>query len=100
MFCSKCKALLFPNGDVMKCRKCELEVPKKDMNSQKITEKSEEREMLVIEGDLEMLPKTKVSCPNCDHNEAYWVLRQTRAADEPTTRIYRCTQCGHSWREY
>jgi len=25
---------------------------------------------------------------------------QTRAADEPPTRFYRCTKCGHTWREY
>jgi DNA-directed RNA polymerase subunit M len=28
------------------------------------------------------------------------VLRQTRAADEPETKIYRCVKCQHSWREY
>ncbi|MEM4865380.1 MAG: hypothetical protein QXY09_02690 [Acidilobaceae archaeon] len=25
---------------------------------------------------------------------------QTRAADEPPTRFYRCTKCGYTWREY
>ena len=29
-----------------------------------------------------------------------FVIRQTRAADEPETRIYRCCKCNHSWREY
>ncbi|MCJ2562923.1 MAG: transcription factor S, partial [Candidatus Thermoplasmatota archaeon] len=29
-----------------------------------------------------------------------WQLRQTRAADEPETRIYRCTKCSHTWREF
>jgi DNA-directed RNA polymerase subunit M len=28
------------------------------------------------------------------------VMRQTRAADEPTTRIYRCAKCSNTWREY
>ena len=46
------------------------------------------------------LPVDKTECPKCHHNEAYWVLRQTRAADEPETKIYRCTKCEHSWREY
>jgi len=46
------------------------------------------------------LPKTNVECPKCFHNEAFWVLRQTRAADEPETKIYRCVKCTHSWREY
>jgi len=41
-----------------------------------------------------------VECPTCGNNEAFWVLRQTRAADEPETKIYRCVKCSHSWREY
>jgi len=28
------------------------------------------------------------------------VLRQTRGSDEPETRIFECTKCGHKWREY
>ncbi|MEM0290915.1 MAG: transcription factor S, partial [Thermoplasmata archaeon] len=31
---------------------------------------------------------------------AYWMLKQTRAADEPETRFYICTKCGYRWREY
>jgi DNA-directed RNA polymerase subunit M len=46
------------------------------------------------------LPKTVVECTKCGHNEAFWVLRQTRAADEPETKIYRCVKCSHSCREY
>ena len=42
----------------------------------------------------------RVECPKCGHYEAFWVMRQTRAADEPTTRIYRCVKCQHTWREY
>jgi DNA-directed RNA polymerase subunit M len=55
---------------------------------------------VVVEEQYDLLPKTKVTCPKCDHNEAYWILRQTRAADEPETRIYTCTKCGHKWREF
>ena len=25
---------------------------------------------------------------------------QTRSADEPTTRFYRCQKCKFTWREY
>ena len=43
-----------------------------------------------------------IICEKCGHNEASWVIRQTRAADEPSTRIYQCTnpKCKHKWREY
>ena len=39
-------------------------------------------------------------CPKCGHNRAYVIIMQTRAADEPPTRIYRCEKCGYTWREY
>ena len=65
-----------------------------------ITETKEERKIMVIDENIETLPKTRVECPKCGNNEAYWVIRQTRAADEPETRIYKCTKCGHTWREY
>jgi len=56
--------------------------------------------MVVTEGVEGTLPKTKIICPKCKHNEATYYLRQTRAADEPTTRFYQCTDCKNRWREY
>ncbi len=75
---------------------------KNEGESQKFTIETREKETVVIdsESDGPTLPKTKARCPECGNNEAFWVLRQTRAADEPETRIYRCTKCSHSWREY
>ena len=58
-----------------------------------------DREPVIIEEKTEVLPKTKARCPACGHTEAFWTLRQMRAADEPETRIYRCTKCDHRWRE-
>lgn len=63
------------------------------------------REKTVILDETVKLPKTAptvrgVECPKCGHNEAYYWIVQTRAADEPPTRIYKCTRCGSSWREY
>ena len=56
--------------------------------------------MVVTEGIEGTLPTTKIICGKCKHNEATFYLRQTRAADEPTTRFYQCTKCKHRWREY
>lgn len=43
---------------------------------------------------------SRAMCPKCGHDRAYVTMMQTRAADEPPTRIYRCERCGHTWREY
>ncbi|HLC59151.1 MAG TPA: zinc ribbon domain-containing protein [archaeon] len=62
------------------------------------------RKVVVIDDedddDSKHLPKTKVICPKCDNSDAYWFMRQMRAADEPPTLFYTCTKCGHKWRSY
>ncbi|MEM3032488.1 MAG: transcription factor S, partial [Nitrososphaerota archaeon] len=58
---------------------------------------------VVIPGDTSNspLPTTHdVECPQCGNNEAKWWTVQTRSADEPMTQFFRCTKCGHTWREY
>ncbi len=101
MFCPKCKSLLFPEEGKLHCRRCDSIVePDEVAKVEKVTTEKKEKERVVVEDQYDLLPKTKVTCPKCDHNEAYWILRQTRAADEPETRIYTCTKCGHKWREF
>jgi DNA-directed RNA polymerase subunit M len=102
MFCPNCKTLLRPSGENLICPRCEFEKP--------IGEKAEPtvREQLDVElkdvpvfEDMDTLPIDEtVFCPKCENKGAYWHLRQTRAADEATTRFYRCTKCKHTWREY
>jgi len=50
--------------------------------------------------ELEQLPVTKVGCPKCGNEEAYWWVQQTRSSDEPPTTFYRCKKCGYTWRSY
>jgi len=54
----------------------------------------------VDESKLSKGALVSVICPKCGYDKAYVVIMQTRAADEPPTRIYRCARCGHVWREY
>jgi DNA-directed RNA polymerase subunit M len=101
MFCPKCRCLLFPKDGMLVCRKCGAEHEMLSAERPKmITHKSRDREVAVLEEVSGTLPTADVECPSCGHSKAYWVLRQTRAADEPATRIYRCVKCSKSWREY
>ena len=84
----------------MVCRKCDFEKPVEEISVEKIREGAIERETLILYGDMDTLPRTKIECPKCGHNEAAYVIRQTRAADEPSTRIYRCAKCMYTWREF
>lgn len=90
---------MYPLNGMFKCKRCGFE-KEREGETQTFVTKTTEKEMVIIESTAPTLPKTRIECPKCGHNEAFWVLRQTRAADEPETRIYRCTECGYSWREY
>jgi DNA-directed RNA polymerase subunit M len=103
-YCPSCRSLMMPDRktNLFVCRKCDCTADM-DKNLCKTVKVADvrQKEMAVIEGPTApTLPRTTVECPKCGHNEAFWVLRQTRAADEPETKIYRCVKCSHSWREY
>jgi DNA-directed RNA polymerase subunit M len=107
-FCDKCGNLMLPEkkkGKMMyTCRTCgHVSYGEKAASATVIEEKiPEEKKVIVMVEDetFKQYPKTKIICPECDNNEAYWYMQQTRAADEPPTRFYCCTKCGHKWREY
>jgi transcription factor S len=99
MFCPKCKGLMYPQKNQSICKKCGFTEKKK--KAMVVVSKRKTKEMTVIENKeaTNVLPKTKVVCPKCAHNEAYWILRQMRGSDEPESRFYTCTSCGYKWRE-
>jgi DNA-directed RNA polymerase subunit M len=92
---------MFPKDGVLICRSCGAEkdpdgttTVTQEMKKSDVADFSDDAE------DVEVLPKTRIECPECKNKEAFWYMRQTRAADEPTTRFYTCTKCKHKWREY
>jgi transcription factor S len=101
MFCPKCKRLMRPDkaAGVWRCGTCGTKVP---LGSGVEVGRSTPtgREVAVVESKVSTLPTAQEECPKCGNGTAYWVLRQTRGADEPETRIFECTKCGHKWREY
>ena len=102
-FCPKCKALMMLNrvSNQMECKRpdCGHTAPKE--NKAKVTTRDRDKREIVVTDSIEgTLPTAKIICEKCKNNEATWVIRQTRAADEPSTRIYQCTKCKHKWREY
>ena len=66
----------------------------------KETSKHKEKELAVIEKEMSVNPIVEADCPKCKHKLAeHWEV-QTRAADEPATRFFKCQKCGHVRREY
>jgi len=101
MFCPKCKSLMRPDQakGVWVCRACGA-TRKMDSGKEVVHVSAKAREVAVIEKKVNTLPTAKEECVKCGNQEAFWVLRQTRGADEPETRIFECTKCGYKWREY
>jgi DNA-directed RNA polymerase subunit M len=102
LFCPKCGSILKPvetkNGRAMKCPNCGfISNEKKARITEQIVEK---KKIEIVEQEEEILPKTKEICPKCKNTEAYYWLVQTRAGDEAATKFYKCTKCGHVWRDY
>ena len=90
---------MYPKDGDLVCGKCGFK--KKKTGNNIVVNKQEQKEVTLIE-DKEshnVLPKTKIKCPKCEHNEAFWILRQMRGSDEPESRFYTCVKCGHKWRE-
>lgn len=103
-FCSKCGTVmkLNPEKKALVCPKCKVEEP---MEENIVYERNNEgKDKIVVIGrkerNLRTLPQTKVKCPKCENTQAYWWMVQTRSIDESATQFFRCTKCGHTWRDY
>ncbi|ADC65555.1 transcription termination factor Tfs [Ferroglobus placidus DSM 10642] len=99
-FCPKCKSIMIYQGDKAVCRKCGFEKDAGEKEFITVSKRNKEEIPVIEEENVKTLPTTNVICPACGNREAYWWLRQLRAADESEVRFFRCTKCGKTWREY
>jgi len=102
-FCPKCEVKLKNSDSGLQCPQCNYTEEQKEKPAKKITNEEEPDFSLLAfeenEGD-ESLPTVKIECEKCGHDEAVGWMFQTRSADEPTTRFYRCQKCKYTWRDY
>jgi len=106
-FCPQCdKALIYRAGSGYKCPKCGYTKPVQRIDSgvdpAAITEKTASQ-ILIIEPDktsLQTLPTITVNCPQCENTKAaYWTHAVGTDDDVELIQLFRCTQCGHRWRQ-
>ena len=106
-FCPTCKCILLEDRkrNIYFCKKCGFEKAAGKRGGQRFVENLERpKETIIVkdggEAGGEPLPVTKAECKKCGNTRAFYWMMQTRSADEPSTRFYRCTKCSHTWREY
>ena len=105
MFCPNDKALMRPVGGVPTCPKCGYAKTGGAQQSLVVKGKAVEdvKKSVMVDASekMDLLPTTEeYKCEKCGNGRAYYFMRQTRSADEATTRFLECTACGYKWREY
>lgn len=97
--CDYCGSLRSPNASNWHCRTCGSRTLKQDVDAFETTQPQQPRTLTIRSSDTERgLPTTDAPCPECDHDEAYWDIKQLRSSDEAPTELYICTACAHTWR--
>ena len=104
-FCPHCDTRLKKNDDgLLACSKCQF-VKEKTVNISKEKPEDANSEFLVMdESDMNQAKGLEstvpIDCEKCHNKEGVSWTFQTRSADEPETKFYRCTKCNHTWRDY
>ena len=101
-FCPKCEVKLKNSGSSLQCPKCGYAEGGETKTKKISAEEEPDFSLLAFEGNEgdESNPTVKIDCEKCGHDEAVAWMFQTRSADEPTTRFYRCQKCKYTWRDY
>lgn len=103
MFCPECGSILRPKEKsgkkILYCGNCDY-TKSAEGESIELKEKVESGKKVEVVDQVEMHPKIRSECKKCENDIAYYWTRQTRAADEPETRFFKCTKCNYTWREY
>lgn len=105
-FCDECGSLMHSDSDSNKmvCSNCDARVPKDEERAAEFVSTEAQTFDDVIETEEgaadEGMPTVEVICEECDHDRAWYTIKQTASADEPPTRFFKCMECGHRWRGY
>ncbi len=105
-FCPKCEIRLKKdnNGSALVCSKCGYVKENIVKTDQEKLEESNPDFTVMGKDDMNIakgLESTiKIDCEKCHNQEGVWWTFQTRSADEPETKFYRCIKCNHTWRDY
>jgi len=103
-FCPNCEIRLKNDSGLLHCPKCKYVKEKIDNPTKEKPEEINPEFLVMGKDDMKQakgLESTvKIDCEKCHNQEGVCWSLQTRSADEPETRFYRCTKCNYTWRDY
>ncbi|TGZ79151.1 hypothetical protein EX30DRAFT_309207 [Ascodesmis nigricans] len=111
LFCPQCSNTLTVSRTLttgtnrLECRTCPYEyvlTANRKFYERRAMKRKEVDDVMGGEGAWDNVDQTDAQCPNpdeCDGTRAYFYMVQIRSADEPMTTFYKCTKCGHKWKE-
>jgi DNA-directed RNA polymerase III subunit RPC11 len=87
-------------GQRFKCQTCPYAYELVRAYTTEVALKKKERDELLGGADAwENVDRTTARCPQCSHDEAYFMQIQIRSADEPMTNFFKCVKCGIRWND-
>jgi DNA-directed RNA polymerase subunit M len=106
-FCDDCGTMMVSQDGTMVCTNDDCGA-REEQDTERAaafvsTESQTDGDVIETEEDANFEGKptaTDVVCEECDAREAWYTIKQTGSADEPPTRFFKCTECGHRWRGY
>jgi DNA-directed RNA polymerase subunit M len=103
-FCPSCEVRLKNDNGLLSCPKCKYVKEKIDGHAKEKSKEVDSEFLVMEESDLKQskaLESTvRIDCEKCHNQEGVSWTFQTRSADEPETKFYRCIKCNHTWRDY
>ena len=104
-FCPKCESRLKKNSDgLLSCPKCKFVKAGAVKEGEKKLDETNSEFLVMDESDLSkakgLESTVPIDCEKCHNKEGVSWTFQTRSADEPETKFYRCTKCNYTWRDY
>ena len=104
-FCPKCESRLKKSSDgLLACPKCKFVKAGAVKEGGKKLDETNSEFLVMDESDLSkakgLESTVPIDCEKCHNKEGVSWTFQTRSADEPETKFYRCVKCNHTWRDY
>jgi len=96
-FCDECGTMMVSQDGEMVCTECGATSERDEERAAQFvsTESQSDDDLIETEEGANFEGK-----PECGHDEAWYTIKQTGAADEPPTRFFKCKECGYRWRDY